>query len=233
MKDSRIWPLPSKVALHMGVCCLVWPLISCCGPQTQSQSAPGPHLPVSVGSTPAPSSAHSARTLVHVHILPLLFSCVGVGDEVLVMRCWFMAHVRLPVLCPAALLPVPHHAGVVKDWTAHPVRPQSPVPSPPPLQPGNLARRRHQPSTSSLQPDRIVLHPQGSASSDYKQTGGIHQLQPGPALLLGAGISAPQSALPRVTGIPAHPCPQSDSHSNRICWRLTSYQTYKLLLVNT
>lgn len=173
----------------MGVCCLVRPLISCCGPQAESQSAPGPHLPVSVGSTPAPSSAHSARTLVHVqvhvhvHIRTALPTSFLFSFRVLVLVMGVLVDGPCPPASPLPCCPAASTApcGVVKDWTAHPVCP--PSPSPVGLQAGNLARGRDQPSsTPSLQPHRIILHPQGSASSDYKQTGGIHQLQPGPAL---------------------------------------------------
>lgn len=123
--------------------------------------APGPHLSVPVGSTPAPSSAHSAHTLVHVkvhvkvhvhitvappypHPSPLyLFVCcvgVGVGDAVLVDSPCRPAS-RLPC-CPAASTA---QCSVVRDWTAHPVRPPSSSRQ-------NLARGRNQPSTSGLQP---------------------------------------------------------------------------------
>lgn len=124
-----------------GFCCRVWPLISCCGPQTQSQSgAPGPHLSVSVGSTPAPSSAHSARTLVHVHdhvhvhirtalTTSFLFS-FRVLVLVLVMGCWLIVRVRLPLLCPAALLPCSQHR-TMRAWSGT-GQPILSVPRPPP-----------------------------------------------------------------------------------------------------
>lgn len=68
-EGSARWATAIEGCITHGDCCPVWLLISsCCGPQTQNHSAPGPHLSVSVGSTPAPSSAHSAHTLVHAHV---------------------------------------------------------------------------------------------------------------------------------------------------------------------
>lgn len=140
-----------------GVLCrrvLLWPLISCCGPQTRSQSVPlAPICLCLLVLPPAPSSAHSARTLVHVQVhvhvhirtaLPtsfLLSSGVFVLVLVLVMGCWLIVHVRLPLLCPAALQPAPHHAAWSR--TGQPILS---VPGPPP---GRKSGSRTEPALHS------------------------------------------------------------------------------------
>lgn len=168
---------------------------------------PQPTQPAPLSMSRSLSTSTIAPPYPHPSPLYLFVCCVGVGvgDAVLVDSPCRPAS-RLPC-CPAASTA---QCSVARDWTAHPV-------CPPSSSRQNLARGRNQPSTSGLQPPhRGILHPRGSPSSDYKQTGGIHELQPGPALLLGAGISAPQSALPQVTGTAAHPCPQSDSHYEHV-----------------
>lgn len=117
-----------------GVCCRVRPLISCCGPQTQESECPWPPSacvcwfypgallsPLSPHPCPCPSPCpcpHPHRT----HILPLLFSCVGVGvgDGVLVDSPCQSAS---PLPCCPAACTAPCSA--VRDWTAHPVCPPS------------------------------------------------------------------------------------------------------------
>lgn len=163
----------------MGVCCRVWPLISCCGRPPGSESEcpwppsacvcwfyPGALLsPLRPHPCPCPCPCPCPHPHRLTHILPLLCACVGVGDGVLVDSPCPPAS-PLPC-CPAALQPAPHHAA----WsgTGQPILCVPSPASPVLLQAGNLARGRDQPSTSSLQPDRIILHPQGSASSVKRQ----------------------------------------------------------------
>lgn len=111
-------------------------------PDSESECAPGPHLPVSVGSTPgallSPLSPHPCPCpgpcpCPHphrlTHILPPLLGCVcvgvGVGDGLLVDSPCPPAS-PLPC-CPAALQPAPHHAA----WSGT-GQPILSVPGPPP-----------------------------------------------------------------------------------------------------